>query len=121
MRYMIECWIPSEDGNCSVLDGTLPIKLKKYIDSVKPEAVYVTIKDGQGAMVAFVNIQSEDKMVATMEPLWLDWDASITCTPAMSKWQTCRRQEKKWRKLQRTGRLIVRRPGSLFLKKNLPD
>ncbi len=81
---MIECWIPSEEGNCSVLDGTLPVKLKKYIDSVKPEAVYFTIKDGQRTMVAFINIQSEDKMIATMEPLWLDWNASITCTPAMS-------------------------------------
>lgn len=84
MRCMIECWIPSEEGNCSVLDGTLPVKLKKYIDSVKPEAVYFTIKDGQRTMVAFINIQSEDKMIATMEPLWLDWNASITCTPAIS-------------------------------------
>jgi hypothetical protein len=84
MRCMIECWIPSGEGNCSVLDGTLPVKLKNYIDSVKPEAVYFTIKDGQRTMVAFINVHSEDKMIATMEPLWLDWNASITCTPAMS-------------------------------------
>jgi hypothetical protein len=35
-------------------------------------------------MIAIVDIPSEDKMVATMEPLWLDWDAFVTCMPAMS-------------------------------------
>ena len=84
MRCMIECWIPAETGNCAVLDGTLPAKMKKYLESVKPEAVYFTIKDGQRTMYAVINIPSEDRMVAMMEPLWLDWDASVTCTPAMS-------------------------------------
>jgi hypothetical protein len=66
------------------MDGTMPVKFKKYLESVKPEAVYFTIRDGQRTMIAVVNILSEDKMVAMMEPLWLDWDAYVTCTPAMS-------------------------------------
>jgi hypothetical protein len=84
MRFIIECWIPAENGNCSLLDGTMPVKIKKYLDTVKPEAVYFTIKDGQRTMIAVINIPSEDKMVAMMEPLWLDWGASVTCTLAMS-------------------------------------
>jgi len=84
MRCIIECWIPAEDGNCSILDGTLPVKIKNYLDAVKPEAVYFTVKDGQRTMIAVVNIPSEDKMVAMTEPLWLDWNASVSITPAMS-------------------------------------
>jgi len=84
MRCIIECWIPAEDGNCSLLDGTMPDKIKTWIDAVKPEAVYFTVKDGQRTIIAVVNIPSETKMVATLEPLWLDWNGSVTCTPAMS-------------------------------------
>jgi len=84
MRCIIECWIPAEDGNCSLLDGTLPGKIQKYLDAVKPEAVYFTVKDGQRTMIVVVNIPSEDKMVAITEPLWLDWNASVSVTPAMS-------------------------------------
>jgi hypothetical protein len=84
MRCLIECWIPVEDGNSSILDGTLPAKIKNYLDAVKPEAVYFAVKDGQRTMLAFVNIPSEDKLVAMTEPLWLDWNASVSITPAMS-------------------------------------
>ena len=84
MRCIIECWFPVEDGNCAILDGSLPVKIKKYLDDVKPEAVYFTVKDGQRMMIAVVNVPSEDKMVAINEPLWLDWNASVTITPAMS-------------------------------------
>gem|GEM_PF-59184 len=84
MRCIVECWIPAEEGNRSVLDGTLPAKIKNYIDAVKPEAVYFTIRDGQRTMLAVVNVPSEDKMVAMMEPLWLDWNASVVLTPVMT-------------------------------------
>ena len=84
MRCIIECWFPVEDGNCAILDGSLPVKIKNYLDAVKPEAVYFTVKDGQRMMIAVVNVPSEDKMVAINEPLWLDWNASVTITPAMS-------------------------------------
>jgi hypothetical protein len=84
MRCIIECRIPAEAGNRSILDGTLPAKIKKYLEAVKPEAVYFAIKEGQRTMFAVVNIPGEDKMVAMTEPLWLDWNASVTCTPAMT-------------------------------------
>ena len=84
MRCIIECWIPAEDGNCGILDGTLPARIKNWVDAVKPEALYFTVKDGQRTMIAVVNVPSEDKMVAINEPLWLDWNASVSITPAMS-------------------------------------
>jgi hypothetical protein len=84
MRCIIECWIPAEDGNCSLLDGTMSGKIQKYLDSVKPEAVYFTVKDGQRTMIVVANIPSEDKMVAIGEPLWLDWNASVSVTPVMT-------------------------------------
>jgi hypothetical protein len=84
MRCIVECVIPAEAGNRSIMDGTLPSKMKKYLEAVKPEAVYFTVKDGQRTIFAIVNFPSEDKMVAFNEPLWLDWGASVTVTPAMS-------------------------------------
>jgi hypothetical protein len=35
-------------------------------------------------MIVIADIPSEDKMVATLEPLWLDWNGSVTCTPVMT-------------------------------------
>jgi hypothetical protein len=84
MRCIVEAVIPAEAGNRSIMDGTLPSKMKKYLDDVKPEAVYFTVKDGQRTIFVVVNLPSEDKMVAFHEPLWLDWGASVTVTPAMS-------------------------------------
>jgi hypothetical protein len=84
MRCIVEAVIPAEAGNRSIMDGTLPSKMKKYLDDVKPEAVYFTVKDGQRTIFVVVNLPSEDKMVAFHEPLWLDWGAAVTVTPAMS-------------------------------------
>jgi hypothetical protein len=84
MRCIVECVIPADAGNRSILDGSLPVKIGNYLDIVKPEAVYFTVKEGQRTMIAVVNFPSEDKMVAFNEPLWLDWGGSVTVTPAMS-------------------------------------
>jgi len=84
LRCIVECVIPVDTGNCSILDGTLPSKKKKYLETVQPEAVYFTVKDGQRTMFAVVNFPGEYKMVAFNEPLWLDRGASVTFTPAMS-------------------------------------
>ena len=35
-------------------------------------------------MIMVVNIPNEDNMVAMIEPFWFDWDASVSCAPAMS-------------------------------------
>jgi hypothetical protein len=64
--------------------ATVPFNIKNYLESAKPEAVYCTIRDGKRTMVTVVNIPTEDKMVATMEPLRLDWNASVFCTPVMT-------------------------------------
>jgi hypothetical protein len=84
MRCIVEAVIGADAGNRSILDGSLPSKVKRYIEAVKPEAVYFTVKDGQRTIFAVVNFPSEDKMVALNEPLWLDFGASVTVTPAMS-------------------------------------
>jgi hypothetical protein len=68
----------------SILDWDLASEGKKYIEAIKPEGVYFTVKDGQGTMSVVVNIPNEDKMVPMMEPLWPDGDTSVTCTPAKS-------------------------------------
>jgi hypothetical protein len=84
MRCIVEAVIPADAGNRNILDGSMPSKIKKYLEAVKPEAIYFTVKDGQRTIFAVVNIPSEDKMIAFNELLWLDWGASVTVTPAMS-------------------------------------
>ena len=62
----------------------MPETIEAWIDAVKPDAIYFTVKDGQRTIIAVVNIPSEDKMVATPEPLSLDGNCAVTFTPAMS-------------------------------------
>ena len=40
VRCNIEYWIPARTGSCRILYGNLPAKVKKYIEAIKPEAVY---------------------------------------------------------------------------------
>jgi hypothetical protein len=54
------------------------------MESVKPENVYRTLSHGQRTVYFVVNIPSEDKMPALLEPLWLDWNADVYVTPAMT-------------------------------------
>jgi hypothetical protein len=81
---MVKCKIPVEAANARIMDGTLVTQLMKYVDEVKPENVYLTLSHGQRTIYFVLNVPSEDKMPALLEPLWLDWKADVYVAPAMT-------------------------------------
>lgn len=84
MRFMVTCVLPVETANDVIVSGTIVDQLMKYVDTVKPESVYLTLTHGQRSMYFIFDIPSEDKMPALLEPLWLDWKADVYVTPAMT-------------------------------------
>jgi hypothetical protein len=72
------------DGNCRVPDGTNARNVKTRVNAVKPDAIYLTVKDGERTINAGVDILREDGRVAIPEPPRLDGNGSAPCIPAMS-------------------------------------
>jgi len=81
---MVKCKIPVEAANARIMDGTLATQLRKYVDEVKPQQVYLTLSHGQRTTYVVLNVPSEDKLPALLEPLWLDWKADVYVAPAMT-------------------------------------
>ena len=84
MRFLVEVKLPVETGNSAILDGTLRNKIQSAVQNLKPEAVYFTMRYGQRTMYAVFDLKSEDQMVSSFEPLWLDFNADINIFPAMT-------------------------------------
>lgn len=59
-------------------------KMQKYMNDVKPEAVYFAVAGGQRTVYLVVNLESEDKLPEIVEPLWLDWEADVSFLPVMT-------------------------------------
>jgi hypothetical protein len=84
MRFILECRIPVETGNCSVMDGSMPGKFKKYLESEK-----------NGSSVLYDTGWAADDDCCCEHPKrgqdggndgtpWLDSEGYVTCEPAMS-------------------------------------
>jgi hypothetical protein len=84
MRFMVKCKLPAETANAAIMNGTMDKKLKAYIESVKPENVYLTLSHGQRTIYFIVDLPSESKMPALGEPMWLDFNADVYVTPVMT-------------------------------------
>ncbi len=84
MRFMVKCKLPVERANEVIINGSLVDQLTKYVSNVKPENVYLTLSHGQRTMYFILDVPSEDKMPALLEPLWLDWKADVYIAPAMT-------------------------------------
>jgi len=84
MRFMVKCTMPGEIANPLIKSGMLFKQLMKYVNDVKPEAVYFTPSDGQRTIYFVLDMPSIDKMALVTEPPWLDWGADLSMTPVMT-------------------------------------
>jgi hypothetical protein len=84
MRFIIEATLPVEVGNEAIRDGSLLQKVNEYIGTVKPEAVYFGVANGQRTMFVIVDLPSSEKLVSVTEPLWLLLEADVTYIPVMN-------------------------------------
>ena len=83
MRFIVEAKVPLEAGNTEILNNSLMHLKQNYLTEIKPEAAYFTLKEGQRTMFAVVDIESVNKLPATLEPLWLNLKCDVQVYPAM--------------------------------------
>jgi hypothetical protein len=84
MRFMVNFWIPSSDGNELVKTGKIGQVFQSLMDDFKPEAAYFFPDEGvrSGFMILSVGAQSE--LIKISESFWFGLRAEITVTPVMS-------------------------------------
>jgi hypothetical protein len=76
--------IPTEVGNRTIKDGTLPKVIQKTLESVKAEAAYFTTMDGHRTMIAVFDLKASSDMARIAEPLFMGLSASVDFMPCMN-------------------------------------
>lgn len=83
MRMIMYLTFPVETFNAAVKDGSVGAKMKKILDSVKPEAAYFTDRNGQRSGIVVVDVADASKIPAMAEPWMLSFNAGIEMHPVM--------------------------------------
>jgi hypothetical protein len=84
MRFLIRAKIPTEAGNKMVQDPNFLKKLEEYMDKVKPEAAYFMPIEGHRAAAFIVNMETNDRGPALIEPLFQWMGANVEVIPIMN-------------------------------------
>jgi hypothetical protein len=86
MRVLLNVRIPHEPFNAAVKDGTAGTKLKRILETIKPEATYFFEQNGQRGAVLVVDLPDPSKIPSLAEPWFLTFQADvefrIVMTPA---------------------------------------
>jgi hypothetical protein len=77
MRILMNVKIPHKPFNAAVKDGTAGAKLKKILDTIKPEAAYFTEENGGRGAVLIVDLPDASKIPALAEPWFLTFEADV--------------------------------------------
>lgn len=85
MRFMLEVTIPTENGNATIRDGSLPTTMQTILEELKPEAAYFAAV-GAGCRGGFmvVNIDDASQIPALAEPFFLAFNATVKFYPVMT-------------------------------------
>lgn len=85
MRFMVEITIPTENGNATISNGTLPTLVQSILEELKPEAVYFsTVGGGFRGGYMVVNIDDASQIPAVGEPFFLAFNATVKLSPVMT-------------------------------------
>lgn len=84
MRMLMQMTIPVEAGNEAARTGALGTTLKKFMESLKPEAAYFTSTHGERAGFFIFDMQDSSQIPTFAEPLFLAFNAKVTFFPVMS-------------------------------------
>jgi hypothetical protein len=82
MKYLLEATIPNDAGNRNLMSGKLLQDFQRYIDEVKPQAVYAAA-DGQRTIFFLVDLSNPEDLPSILEPLWIDLEADIRALPVL--------------------------------------
>jgi hypothetical protein len=84
MRMLMKVQLPTEAGNRTIKDGTLPDIIRNTLEAVQAEAAYFTTMDGQRTMIAVFDMKAATDMPRIAEPLFMALNASIEFMPCMN-------------------------------------
>lgn len=84
MRVLLKFTIPTDKGNASIKDGSLPKKLQVILSELKPEAAYFTADGGLRGGVVVIDLKDQSQLPAVAEPFFLAFNATVEALPAMT-------------------------------------
>ena len=84
MRMLMHFEFPLEPFNQSLRDGSAGEKIQRILETISPEAVYFSEKDGKRAGVMVVNVDSPSDVPRLAEPLFLTFNAAVEFRIAMT-------------------------------------
>src|SRR5919202_5366001 len=84
MKFLVRAKIPAEAGNKMVQDPNFLKNLEEYMNKVKPEAAYFMPIEGHRSAAFIVNMESNDKVPAVVEPLFQWMGANVDVIPVMN-------------------------------------
>ncbi len=84
MRFMVQFWIPTHNGNEVVRSGKIEKVFKNLGEEFKPEAMYFYPADGMRGGCMFIQTDNPAICAAVGERMWFGLHAQIKVTPVMN-------------------------------------
>jgi hypothetical protein len=84
MRMMLKILIPTETGNNTIKDGSLPKIFEATMSKIKPEAAYFVAEHGQRCAMMFFDMNDASDIPGIVEPLFAGLNARVQLLPVMN-------------------------------------
>jgi len=84
MRMMLKIIIPTEAGNRTIKDGSLPKVLEATMSKLNAEASYFVAQDGLRNAMIFFDMRDSSDIPSIVEPLFIGLDAEVELLPVMN-------------------------------------
>lgn len=84
MRTLMHIAIPVEAGNNAIRNGSIAKVMQDFQQRWHPEAMYFTARGGERTAIAVVDLADPSDIPSIAEPFFMELDAAIEWSPAMS-------------------------------------
>jgi hypothetical protein len=84
MRMMLKILIPTETGNNTIKDGSLPKIFEATMSKLKPEAAYFVAEHGHRSAMMFFDMKDASDIPSIVEPLFVGLNARVELLPVMN-------------------------------------
>lgn len=84
MRMLVHVQFPLEPFNSAIRNGTAGEKIRKILESIKPEAVYFSEHNGRRGGTLVVDVKDASEVPALAEPWFLTFNAEVEFRIAMT-------------------------------------
>ena len=84
MRVMLKFTLPVESSNAKITDGSLGKTMESILTKLKPETAYFTPLESKRAGMIFFDMTDPSQIVESVEPFFLNLNASTDLVPVMN-------------------------------------